>query len=66
MTGLSAIEKIAVLAEEIAESPTPGQATATSAGIPFHWFIIGGSVIVLVIAIFLAIRSANKKYGKGW
>ncbi len=53
--------------EGTAAETTPKPAGQTG-GSPFVMkaLLIAGTVIVLIVAVVLALRSANKKYGKDW
>jgi len=56
---------ISTFAEVVLEaSPTPiSEEVATLSIKPF---IIGGIIVGFILALILAIRRANKLYGKGW
>ncbi|MCR5694267.1 MAG: hypothetical protein K6G89_04770 [Clostridia bacterium] len=65
MTGNILLQKIALLAGEAAEA-TPDPTVVAANRPPITVFIIIGSAVALIVAIILAVRSSNKKYGKDW
>ena len=66
MTFSAMLQRIALLAAGEAAEATPDPAVVVANRPPIVWFIIIGSAIVLIVAIILAVRSANRKFGKEW